>query len=173
MVRPPYGRKSVEYARGCVFFGTTNREAYLQDDTGNRRFCPVKVGALDFHALERDRDQLWAEALFNYDMGFEASLYLEGDAIEAAFKVRQEKQVEDDSDAMADVLGEWLEKERTKPAKEQFDTSKFSLISLFGAMGPFGGYKYEIRHAKMASKAIRKLGGTTWKSDGNKVWKLP
>lgn len=60
--RPPYGRNVVEYRRRCVFVGTTNEAEYLHDMTGARRFAPIEVGALKRDELERDRDQLWAEA---------------------------------------------------------------------------------------------------------------
>ena len=44
--RPPYGSRVVEQLRSCVFWGTTNSETYLQDETGARRFWPIKVGPL-------------------------------------------------------------------------------------------------------------------------------
>ncbi|MEO1715769.1 MAG: virulence-associated E family protein [Planctomycetota bacterium] len=65
--RPSYGRNPIVQPRQTVFVGTTNREVFLDDATGHRRFWPVTVGKrIDHKGIARWRDQLWAEAAARY-----------------------------------------------------------------------------------------------------------
>jgi hypothetical protein len=98
--RPAYGRKVENRPRTCVFFGTTNDNEYLQDQTGNRRFWPVAIVRVDIEAFRRDRDQLFAEAVMGEATG--ESLVLPEELWPDA-EVRQESRVA--ADPWADKLG--------------------------------------------------------------------
>lgn len=59
-----YKTTKSSYPRRSIFIGTTNESEFLDDATGNRRWLPVPVGNIDTDGVERDRNQLWAEALY-------------------------------------------------------------------------------------------------------------
>jgi DNA primase len=62
--RPPYGSEIIKQPRMVVFAGTTNKDTYLNDPTGARRFWPARVTAeIDTHLLRQDLEQIWAEAV--------------------------------------------------------------------------------------------------------------
>ena len=61
---PKYGRSVINRPRGCIFVGTTNREKFLNDPTGDRRFWCVPVGCvIKIDLLRTWVHQLWAEAV--------------------------------------------------------------------------------------------------------------
>jgi len=48
--------------RRYLIVGTSNREDFLRDITGNRRFLPFESRWIDLTGVQRDKLQLWAEA---------------------------------------------------------------------------------------------------------------
>jgi predicted P-loop ATPase len=56
--------------RRCVFVGSTNLDNYLRDETGGRRFWPVKVTQeIDLQLVLNERQQWFAEALARVQAG--------------------------------------------------------------------------------------------------------
>jgi predicted P-loop ATPase len=189
-VRPPYGKRMVESPRQCVFFGTTNDDSYLKDKTGNRRFWPVKIpdhNEIDLEGLREDRDQLWAEALFTYDMG--EILYLDKDLESVAKEVQASRVVEDVIDIMTDRLRGWkiaMVKARKQWKKqnptEKMPHFKFKLADLFEEFGsaeigesipsPLKEYKLDNLHLQLAAKALNNLGFEKYLIKGCAWWRL-
>jgi predicted P-loop ATPase len=101
---PKYQEFATIFPRRLLFIGTTNKDEFLADDTGNRRWFPVKVYKADTDAIIKDRLQLWAEGkeIFNqqgikhyYDM-----------ANNLASEIHQEYMM---SDVWEDVIARWLD----------------------------------------------------------------
>lgn len=89
--RSPYGRRTEEYPRQCVFAGSTNNLMFLKDRTGNRRFWPItgdkERKTKNSWDLSKDEiDQLWAEAFVYWSEG--EPLVLEGALEEEALRIQ-------------------------------------------------------------------------------------
>jgi len=171
-LRPPYGKRLIESPRRCVFFGTTNRENYLIDETGNRRFKPIEVGALNFKNLKRDRTQLFAEAKHLYLAKTEENLFLEltENAKEFEREIHAKKMVLDDSQVMEDCMREFIEKVEKKEVT--FDLQNFKILDLFSGVGPLGSWKKENKNFQLAAKMLKRMKGSFKKIHGFKVWSL-
>jgi predicted P-loop ATPase len=147
--RAAYGRANQDHPRQCVFIGTSNDLEFV-DVTGNRRFWPfVATGPIDVTAIERDRDQLWAEA---------TSLYARGERwwlppkIEVIASERQEEFVE--SDIWDGLIHDWTEKH----------TGPFTMKDLFAidtGITPYRDVAAVTRVDEMrAARCLKKLGFT-------------
>ena len=64
--RPAYARHPENKPRTCVFAGTTNKNDYLKDETGNRRFWPIPCIAIQIEKFSQDRDLLLAETVHRF-----------------------------------------------------------------------------------------------------------
>ena len=110
--RAAYARRTAEHPRQCIFCGTTNEALFLKGDNGNRRFWVIAVDptlrkySAWQDAIDRDRDQLWAEAMHYYQQG--ERLYLD-DRLEAQAKQRQAEYNDDHDDPLADMLLNFLD----------------------------------------------------------------
>jgi predicted P-loop ATPase/phage/plasmid primase-like uncharacterized protein len=98
-----YGKRASDVPRQQVFAGTTNSDAYLKDDTGNRRYWPVLVTEIDLEGLKVWRDQLWAEAVAKFRAGEE---WWPTSAERAMFEEQQDQRYV--GDAYTQVIATWL-----------------------------------------------------------------
>lgn len=66
---PKFKEFNTEYARRMILLGSTNRDDFLDDETGERRWLPTTTGihrAIDVDGIVEMRDQLWAEGAARY-----------------------------------------------------------------------------------------------------------
>lgn len=61
--REPFARTAQDWPRQCILAGTTNRDDWNRDETGARRFWPVRCFEVNLSVLRETREQLFAEAV--------------------------------------------------------------------------------------------------------------
>ena len=142
--RKPYDKRITNNKRQCIFIGTTNKEQFLTDKTGNRRWYPLKVvsNGYELHKkkdeIQADILQAWAEAKELYDKGL-LKPYANQDLIDE-IRAKQSEAVEEDyrigliEDYLKDkdrvcifeLWKEALDNPNTKPTRK--DSNEIALI---------------------------------------------
>lgn len=109
--RLAYARNAASRPRQVIFIGTTNEDKYLRDQTGNRRFWPIRTGTINLPALANDRDQLLAEAALQEAQGVSIALPQElwqDAALEQEARVEEDPWVEQIEAAVPIIAGDKL-----------------------------------------------------------------
>lgn len=124
-----YGKRATDVHRQCVFAGSVNFDAYLKDESGGRRYWPLRCGGLvDIDGIARVRDQLWAEAVHLYREGVAWHVT---EAERPLFEIEQAERYE--GDVYEDVIGKQLEYAARTTMEEilrdvlKLDSSKWTL----------------------------------------------
>jgi len=162
---PKYREFATSFPRRIVFIGTTNKDEFLADETGNRRWLPVAVSQADVEAIRRDRLQLWAEGRVMYDLvGIDYQ-----DAERLAGAIHDDHTIRD---SWEEAVSQWLD-EPDALTGETPRTRNFLRVGdvLRGALG-FDTRHVNRREEIRAGAVLRGLGYVRKKSrvDGVGVW---
>lgn len=168
-VRLAWERAPRTYKRQCIFMGSTNKDAYLLDDTGNRRFwpLPVVVDQIDTDAMRAEITQVWAEAVDIYRTMRaeqpEGTLPLgltNPESVAQALEMQEERRQTTEADSYGPMLLEWLDTPYA-PDKMEPDTTvlrnEFTIDDFW--MGRMGQSKPATRPERIEiGKAMKRLG---------------
>jgi hypothetical protein len=168
--RLAFGRLRVDRPRQFIAIGTTNEKNYLIDDTGDRRFWPVRIKAFNVAKIVENRDQLWAEA---------AHWEAEGESIRLPVELwpdAAERQAErKEEDEWTAVLGAWLAAE-SRDSRSLFAHSQngFRITMAEVAKGALGIERDKLDPA-VQKRLARCLKAAGWhmsqKSNGQRYWR--
>lgn len=109
--RRPFDRRVTEHLRQCIFIGTTNKEQFLTDKTGNRRFYPVVCNQTGYELFDNEEEcradilQCWAEAKYKYNKG-ELPAYANRELLK---EIREAQNESTEDDFRIGMIGEYLE----------------------------------------------------------------
>lgn len=143
--RMPFDKRVTDHPRQCIFIGTTNKEQFLTDKTGNRRFYPVKVNQTGYELFGHEQEikeyirQCWAEAKRMFDEGkllpyadqslTEIIRKKQSDAVEDDYRIGMVKDYLEDRDEVC-ILQLWQDalKMGTFSKPEKKDSNELGLI---------------------------------------------
>lgn len=145
---PKFREFETTFPRRLIFIGTTNKDQFLADDTGNRRWLPIRVGQVDVGQVQAVAAQCWAEAAVR----FRQSGVAWQDAQRLAAEVHDDFAFQDD----------WVEKVRNWLSAPLFDGEERShhILTSEVLQSALGYDLKQIRRAdemRMGS-VLRKLG---------------
>ena len=99
--RNPYDKRSADHPRRCVFAGTTNRDDWNKDETGARRFWPIRCVEIRHDLIAENRDQFFAEAVARLRAGGDWWTMPDDDT-------KRQQEARRDYDELEPVVDQWL-----------------------------------------------------------------
>jgi predicted P-loop ATPase len=174
-VRAPYGRLFEDFPRRSVFIGTTNEYRYLKDWTGNRRFFPVDMRGCDFAKLERDRQQIFAEAHYLLTKRNEP-IYLNKRESDLVGEIAKTRVIESNRSLMEESFLDFIEQDQKKSLNKRFFKGlKFKISDLFHGDGPFADnsrLQNDNYAQQKAADILNKHGFEGFPSSGRNWWRI-
>jgi predicted P-loop ATPase len=158
---PKFIEYTTRYYRRTVFVGTSNEDEVLADRTGNRRWAPVRVGAVDVDAIRKDCVQLWAEAVQMFEA--EGILYQEVQTL-AESKHAEHMQ----EDLWRDTVARWLDEENVDGVKN--GTRKLKLMDVISGALLIDTSKADRKVQIRVADVMRDLGFEKTHSRAGSVW---
>jgi predicted P-loop ATPase len=174
--------------RRCILVGTTNRDSYLRDETGGRRFWPLKVlQKIEIDTVITEREQWFAEALHRIKIG--EPWWLEDDQANLLAHTEQEERYEED--IWEQPVVQWLADEAKPPSNPTTATEQMAAelnkhkanAHVTTIQVALYALKVELKNARTAegiriNKILRRLGWTPERFDGGsgrwvRGWKRP
>jgi len=105
--RLPYDRLPRDLPRQCIIVATTNKDRFLQDETGNRRMWPIELVKIDSDGIKQILPMLYAEAVVRYKAG--EPLFM--DNLEADVIAKNKQAERYNQDDWEPEIADWLDKE--------------------------------------------------------------
>lgn len=150
-LRPPYAKGYRELLRSSVPVATTNDSQYLRDRTGNRRYLPILCGwQIDVESIERDRDQLFAEARELYQSGL--PYHLHDPAVLALADQQTERR--ETVDPWEETLLPWLREPTTQGMRGEAGVTVLAALEKLGVPADRRGPEMNVRIGGIFSRAM-------------------
>lgn len=170
--RVSYGHYAEDWKRQVIFAATTNKDNWNLDETGARRFQPLRTTEIDIAAIRKAREQLFAEGLYLFNL-----VPLDADETQRTAagadwwmtpKEMTQKEQDDryEEDPWTEVVVEYLGIKRSISATELLTNAvKLDLN------------KQDVKEQRRIGRILRRLGwirGTERAGNSTrKVWMLP
>lgn len=165
---PKYMEMEATFPRRMVFFGSTNQDEFLSDDSGERRFLPIETGTeqpIKVKTIQHRRDQMWAEGAMLFLLGGvdygEAEMLAEPE--HARFKM---------TDSWKEPIALWLiEPDSFTQVPPYLWPDGFGASDVLAGALQFRTTHITRAHQMRASAALQSLGASKRRSGKSKTWR--
>lgn len=166
--RIPYASEVEDFPRHCVFVGTTNASTPFSDTTGTRRFWPVTVGHIAIDLLEKDRDQLFAEAM--QAMADGEAHFLSCDQSE---ELAEEAAVYTTMSVLDEDIQSVKQYFRNKASEKPTKTTVREFLKLSTDFNIYPGNPQYLSLSQRIAQAFRALKFRPMRTGGSSYWVIP